>query len=128
MKYYSWPIGLFCVFLVSQAALADQTTGMDMDHMTTSSSPLSKSSQEYMAAMGDMHKKMADGVKNSDPDIAFAQGMIPHHQGAIAMAETELRYGKDPQMRKMAENVIKAQKAEIATMNDWLNQHSSGRH
>ncbi len=39
------------------------------------------------------------------------------------MAEVELKYGKDPAMRKMAENVISAQKAEIATMQQWLAEH-----
>ncbi len=36
------------------------------------------------------------------------------------MAETELKYGKDPEMKKMAEDVIKAQKSEIEHMEAWL--------
>lgn len=99
----------------------DSMPAMDMDR--PSSAGLSKSSQDYLAAMQDMHKNMEEGVKAHDPDVAFARGMIPHHQGAIAMAETELKYGKDPHMRKMAENVIKAQKVEIATMQRWLKAH-----
>jgi len=126
MKHNVGPMALFALLLASHAVLAEPTAGMDMDHMTPPAS-LSQSSREYLAAMGDMHKNMAEGVKNSDPDIAFAQGMIPHHQGAIAMAETELKYGKDPQMRKMAEDVIKAQKAEIATMKNWVKQHPAAQ-
>ena len=42
------------------------------------------------------------------------------HEGAIAMAETELKYGKDPEMRKLAQDIIKAQKGEIEQMNKWL--------
>jgi uncharacterized protein (DUF305 family) len=70
---------------------------------------------------------MMAAVNESNPDKAFAKGMIAHHEGAIAMAETELKYGKDPEMRKLAQDIIKAQKGEIEQMNKWLinNEHWS---
>jgi uncharacterized protein (DUF305 family) len=46
--------------------------------------------------------------------------MIPHHQGAIDMAKVVLKYGKDPEMKKLAEDIIKAQDTEIAFMKGWL--------
>jgi uncharacterized protein (DUF305 family) len=55
-----------------------------------------------------------------DPDIDFARGMIPHHQAAIDMAKIQLEFGKDPEMRKLAEAIIAAQESEIATLKAFL--------
>jgi uncharacterized protein (DUF305 family) len=49
--------------------------------------------------------------------------MTPHHQGAIDMAKGELSYGKDPVMRRLAEEIIVDQKSEIDVMNLWLKKH-----
>ncbi|MDU1535376.1 MAG: DUF305 domain-containing protein, partial [Neisseria sp.] len=59
-----------------------------------------------------------------DPDVAFAAGMLPHHIGAVKMAEVELKYGKDPEMRKLAEDIINTQQAEIEQMQKWLKAHN----
>ena len=60
---------------------------------------------------------------NADQD--FVRNMIPHHQGAVDMAEIELRYGTDPDIRGLAQNISVAQKKEIALMQDWLKNHPS---
>jgi len=109
---------LFVILMLSLPAISAEHSAMKMTDMTSSAS-----SQEYMAGMKDMHEKMMVAFKESDPDKAFAKGMIPHHEGAIAMAETELKYGKDPEMRKLAQDIIKAQKSEIEQMNKWVSNH-----
>ncbi|KFK95926.1 DUF305 domain-containing protein [Serratia sp. Ag2] len=96
---------------------ANQTMQME-EH-----SSLSPASQELMAGMMSMHDDMMMGVKSPDPDVAFAKGMIAHHQGAIKMSETQLKFGKDPEMRKLAEDIIKAQQPEIDQMQKWLKDH-----
>jgi uncharacterized protein (DUF305 family) len=85
--------------------------------------PMDAGHQALMAGMDKMQADMMAGMRAEDLDVAFACGMIPHHQGAIAMARAELKYGKDPKMRELAEAIVKAQEREITEMLDWLKAH-----
>lgn len=76
--------------------------------------------QDLMEGMASMHDDMMQGAQHTDADIAFAASMIPHHQGAVKMAEVELKYGKDPELRKLAQAIIDAQQGEIEFMQQWL--------
>ena len=79
----------------------------------------SSSTAAFEAAMMKMHADMPMNY-SGDADTDFARGMIPHHEGAVAMANVQLQYGKSPEMRKLAEDIIKGQTAEIVTLRDWL--------
>jgi uncharacterized protein (DUF305 family) len=52
-------------------------------------------------------------------DRAFIDAMVPHHQGAVVMAKRLLESGKQPALRKMAQDIIDAQTREIAQMREW---------
>ncbi|MDZ5453526.1 DUF305 domain-containing protein [Labrys sp. ZIDIC5] len=71
--------------------------------------------QENDAAMSKMMSAMA--VKpTGNVDRDFTEMMIPHHQGAIDMAQTYLRYGRNEQLRRIAQEIIVEQQQEIAAM------------
>lgn len=78
----------------------------------------------YMEAMMRMHPAMMQGISAKDPDIAFVCGMMAHHQGAIDMAEVELKFGKDEDAKKKAQMIIDAQTKEIEEFNQWLTAHA----
>ena len=67
-------------------------------------------------SMGVMNDGMGRAAVTGDPDHDFAAMMIPHHQGAVDMAKVELLYGKDPVLRRMAQELIVSQQQEIAVM------------
>ena len=71
-----------------------------------------------------MNKMMADmEIKpTGDIDADFTAMMIPHHQGAIDMAIAELRYGKNEQLRRIAQEIIVGQQQEIVAMRLALGQ------
>jgi len=57
---------------------------------------------------------------SGDADRDFASMMVPHHQGAVEMAEAELRFGRDPVLRRLAQGIIVEQRQEIAVMRQAL--------
>lgn len=84
-------------------------------------SPATKAFRDVSAAM---HRDM-DIRYTNDVDVDFVRGMIPHHTGAIAMAQVALQHSKDPEIRKLAAEIIKAQEAEIAQMQGFLKRRGS---
>ncbi|SIR56476.1 DUF305 domain-containing protein [Bosea sp. TND4EK4] len=77
---------------------------------------------EMDRVMARMHEGMAAAKPTGNPDRDFAAMMIPHHQGAIEMAEIQLRFGKDERLRRLAQGIIVEQRQEIAVMQRILDE------
>jgi uncharacterized protein (DUF305 family) len=66
-----------------------------------------------------MMMSMSLGKADAGFDVRFLDAMIPHHQGAVTMGQDLLKKSKRPQMKKLAQNIIKSQQAEIDLMTQW---------
>jgi uncharacterized protein (DUF305 family) len=106
--------------LTAPALVLAQTSHSTHGSMNATEAANMPASQAYRKAMDEMHDAMSSQEYKGDADIDFARGMIPHHQAAIDMAKTVLDYGKDPEIRKLAEAIVSAQEAEIKQLEEWL--------
>lgn len=104
-------------------------SSMPMNHtmpMAQGDADTSASSKAFKAADDKMMKDMmAPKTGNADQD--FVASMMPHHQGAIDMAKVELQYGKDRELRKLAQGIISAQQRELAAMAAWQKKYPVSR-
>jgi hypothetical protein len=73
-------------------------------------------SEEMMRAMDRMHEAMAKAPMTGDIDRDFVAMMVPHHQSAVEMARIYLRNGHDSELRRLSENIVASQEAEIRRM------------
>ena len=62
------------------------------------------------------------GDQHNDADVAFVQGMIPHHEQAVEMAELAFTRADDSRVKELASTIKEAQEPEIETMTAWLDQ------
>ena len=118
------------IYLVIAAAAALTILGIGLVRAGVQSETLANSGQptvdpdwsELIASMDKMHMEMTATKPSGNSDVDFVRLMLPHHQAAIDMAKTQLLYGKDPQMRRLAQEIITDQQLEIELMQRWLKQ------
>lgn len=122
MKSYVLKLVLCAALLLPAVpVLAQQNNSQGRSGMTGGMQGMTPADQALMNSMMKVNRMMNVPL-TGDADRDFVTMVIPHHQGAIDMAKVELRYGKDPAMRKLAGAIVAAQENEIAEMQRWLAQ------
>ncbi|MGH1569801.1 CopM family metallochaperone [Methylobacterium sp. P31] len=117
--------GTLILGLAGAAVAHEMHGGEHMDHAGRHAVPATTAQTDTPATKAfrdvdaEMHRNM-DIRYSNDVDVDFVRGMIPHHKGAVGMAKVALQYSKDPEIRKLAEDIIKAQDVEIAQMEAFL--------
>lgn len=119
MKSFVYPVLILVMLIVAGALWAQQRGRHPPEFSAVEGSDWS----QMVAAIEKMHGAMKLVKQSGNPDIDFVRLMLPHHQAAIAMAKTQLLYGQDPQMRRLAQEIITDQQSEIELMQLWLKQH-----
>jgi Ca2+-binding EF-hand superfamily protein len=107
----------------SMSGSAMPAAQMPMREATQMDHALSESAQAYMDAMQSMMDGMEGMEMRGEPNADFALMMIPHHQSAIDMAEAYLEHGDDPELTKLANEIIAAQQEEIDFLQNWLEEN-----
>ena len=125
-------VATLAVLTIGSPAPAQQAAPAPMKPMPGMAMPMpsgggTPAEGAMMAAMDRMSKDMAAAPMTGDADKDFVAMMIPHHQGAIDMARFELANGKDPALRKLAQDVVAAQEKEIAEMKGWQAKQPASR-
>ena len=115
----SWRLAIISILVCAVAIPAQQA----MHKHASGKSASNPVWAELQTSMEKMHAAMTSVEPTGNSDADFVKLMIPHHQAAIDMARTQLLYGKDPQIRRLAQEIIADQQSEIELMNLWLKEH-----
>ncbi|MBD0255227.1 MAG: DUF305 domain-containing protein [Cytophagales bacterium] len=81
----------------------------------------------YLALMDTMMVKMHEVTEGGSAEAYFIGQMIPHHEGAVAMADYEIEHGRASPMVQLAKSIRAEQTHELQLMRAWLKQASAGR-
>lgn len=111
--------------LIASAQMNSSDSKPTVDASMHSNAMAENKDMAIKKSMEGMQQKMSSMSMSGNTDHDFAMMMKEHHQGAIDMAEIELKQGNDPHLKKMASKIIAAQKKEMAEFDTWLKKHEA---
>lgn len=125
MQLLTWKNSFLAFSLVAIASLSGVltacTTTADQNQSEAPNTTAINTSDKQMHHDSGMNHSMAmdNGPADANYDLRFIDAMIPHHQGAVEMAQQAQQKSKRPQIKKLADDIIKAQNQEISQMKQW---------
>ncbi len=117
--------GIVCLLSKSPATVGGETRLRPIAGRLCGERPGDSRDSAFLAQIhASMTRMMADmdPPAAGDVDADFVNTMVPHHRGAIDMAEAELVSGTNPQLRRIAQEIIVEQQQEIAAMRFALSE------
>jgi uncharacterized protein (DUF305 family) len=105
------------LLLLLLATKPAEAQAMEMHHQKTA-----PAKNIFLAMMDTMMQKMDDVPKATSPESDFILQMIPHHEGAIAMAAYEIKHGKNFDVVQLAKSILAEQTSDVQQMKLWLKQ------
>lgn len=122
MQLLSLKNGFLALILIMGGLFTACSGNASQDQSQLSNAPTTNTSdkQQLDNSNGMNHNMAMDlGQADADFDLQFIDAMTPHHQGAIEMAQEAQQKSKRPEIKKLAENIIKSQNQEITQMKQW---------
>ncbi|MBD2195884.1 MULTISPECIES: DUF305 domain-containing protein [Calothrix] len=110
---------LVAIASVSGSLLTSCVTSTSQSQAPNLATDASDKHQSHQHAGMDHSMAMDLGPADANYDLRFIDGMIPHHQGAVLMAQEAQQKSKRPEIKKLADAIIKAQNQEITQMKSW---------
>jgi uncharacterized protein (DUF305 family) len=113
-------LALTVVVITSLTACSNPTQNQNQAENTSKSETTGKPTINHGSGMNHNHSMSMDlGPADADYDLRFIDGMTPHHQGAVEMAKEALQKSKRPEIKQLANDIIKSQNQEIEQMKKW---------
>lgn len=116
-------LAFFCfgsVAVVLSIGFSACTNSSPTPQATGGESPAAEmDNSQPMPGMDHSEMSMNLGPKNETFDLRFIDGMVPHHEGGVAMAQEVLQKSNRPELKQLAQEMIDAQEQEISELKSW---------